>query len=343
MPLVLLVIGVMIAVALLTEIIRRLALHARFLDLPVSRSAHSEPVPVGGGLGIVLVYLLATAFLYLTARLPLPELMAVMGGMVIAVVGFIDDRRHLDIRWRIPLQLLAAIWSVWWLGDVPAIAFGNWTLPTSWLLDGLAVVALIWLLNLYNFMDGIDGLAGSELVFVMAATCFLASYNDDRSLLTLAAVLGGAGAGFLVWNWPPARIFMGDTGSGFIGYSLGILALLSMHHGSMNVWTWVLLLGVFIVDATVTLLRRYCLGERWYEGHSSHAYQHASRKYRSHGKVTITILAINCGWLAPLAWLTVLQPAWGMYLGILGVVPLAVVALRAGAGLPATTQCSPQI
>lgn len=329
-----LIIGVFAAVALLTGVIRRLALHAQLLDLPVSRSAHKQPVPVGGGLGIVLVYLIASIYFYATGILPWREFMALSAGGVIALVGLVDDCRHLDIRWRIPPQFLAAIWTVWWLGSVPAIAFGSWVLPSSWLLNSLAVLALIWLLNLYNFMDGIDGIAGSELVFVNAMTLFLVFSSGDESLAFLSATLVGAGAGFLVWNWAPARIFLGDVGSGFIGFNLGILALISMQHGSMSVWTWVLLLGVFIVDATVTLCRRFIGGEKWYEGHASHAYQNIARKYKSHAKVTITIMTINCVWLAPLAWWSVRSPEIGFYLSIVGLAPLVVLAIRNDAGNP---------
>lgn len=329
---ILLITGTFVAASMLTGIFRRAALRARLLDLPVARSAHILPTPVGGGLGIVLVYFVLATWLKLSAILPMHEYMAVLGGMVIAGVGLIDDYRHLDIKWRIPTQLLAAIWSVWWLGAVPPIQFGSLILPPSWLLNLLAVVALVWLTNLYNFMDGIDGIAGSELVFVNALSLFFVINLGDQVMALLTATLLGAGAGFLVWNWSPARIFLGDTGSGFIGFSLGVLALISMHHGSMSVWTWVLLLGVFIVDATVTLCRRYLRGDKWYEGHASHAYQNAARKHKSHAKVTISVLVINSLWLAPLAWFSVRYPQLGLYLALLGFIPLVILAIHHDAG-----------
>ena len=148
----------------------------------------------------------------------------------------------------------------------------------------------------------------------------------------LSATLFASGAGFLLWNWPPAKIFMGDVGSGFIGFSFGVMALLSTQHGSMTIWTWVLLLGIFIVDATVTLFRRYRRNERWYEGHACHAYQNAARRYKSHGKVTITVILVNCVWLAPLAWLSANRPDLGVYLAILGIAPLIVLAIKFQAG-----------
>ena len=165
----------------------------------------------------------------------------------------------------------------------------------SLLLNVLAVFSLIWLLNLFNFMDGIDGLAGGQLFFVSILTLFIV-ISSDNVLILLSATFAAAAAGFLFWNWPPAKIFMGDVGSSFIGFSLGVMALLSMHHGSMTVWTWVLLLGVFVVDATLTLAIRFKDKKRWYEGHATHAYQNAARYYKSHAKVTITLLLINFLW-----------------------------------------------
>ncbi len=329
---VVLIIGGFLTAAIFIGLFRRLALHAQLMDLPVARSAHSLPTPVGGGLGIVLIYAVIATYLHLINILPLQEYMALLGGVVIAVAGLIDDYRHLDIKWRMPLQLLAAIWSVWWLGNVPAIQFGNWLLPESWMLNLLAIIALIWLLNLYNFMDGIDGIAGCELVFVNAMSLLFVVNAEDQIITLLTATLIGSGAGFLVWNWSPARIFLGDVGSGFIGFSLGVLALLSMHHGSMQVWTWVILLGVFIADATVTLCRRFMQGARWYEGHASHAYQNAARKYQSHAKVTISLMLINCLWLAPLAWWSEQSPQLGFYLALAGLAPLVVLAIRGDAG-----------
>lgn len=344
MSLVLLITGIFLAVTVLTGLFRRIALRARLLDLPVSRSAHTHPTPVAGGLGIVLVYFVLATWLRLSAIMPMHEYMAVLGGLVIAGVGLVDDYRHLDIKWRMPAQFLAAIWSAWWLGDVPAIQFGSLTLPASWLLNLLAVVALVWLTNLYNFMDGIDGIAGGELVFVSALSLFFVITAGDQVLSLLTATLLGAGAGFLVWNWSPARIFLGDAGSGFIGFSLGVLALISMQHGSMSVWTWVLLLGVFIVDATVTLCLRYLRGDKWYEGHASHAYQNAARKHKSHAKVTISVLVINSLWLAPLAWCSVQFPDLGLYLALLGLVPLVILAIRNDAGkTPGVEHMTPSI
>jgi Fuc2NAc and GlcNAc transferase len=332
MSILLLITALFLAAVLLTGIVKVLAPQFQLLDLPVSRSAHSNPTPSGGGLSIVILLLLVSGYYFSIGIIPLREFMALSGGGLIAAIGLVDDFNHLHIRWRVPAQLLAAAWAVLWLGDVPAIKFGPLQLHSTWLLNGLAVVALVWLLNLYNFMDGIDGIAGSELVFVSAAALFFLIQSDDQVGVVLTATLLAAGAGFLLWNWSPAKIFMGDVGSGFIGFILGVLALLTMHHGSMTVWVWLLLLGVFVADATVTLICRFCGGCNWYEGHATHAYQKAAKLHKSHAKVTITVMMINCLWLAPLAWLSIKLPELGIYLSLVGIVPLIFVAIKLKAG-----------
>ena len=324
--------AVLVASFLLTGVLKKVAFRIHLIDLPIARSAHVVPMPVGGGLSIVLLFLMVTSYYFVRGTIPLREFMALSGGAMIAIVGLFDDLSHLDIHWRVPVQFLAAIWSVWWLGNVPSISIGEFVLNVHWLLNGLAVLALVWLINLYNFMDGIDGLAGGQLVFVTAASSTLATINADQTLALLSGVLLAAGAGFLVWNWAPAKIFMGDVGSGFIGFTFGVFALFSMHHGTTTVWTWIILLAVFITDTTVTVIRRWVSGQKWLEGHATHAYQNAARHCKSHSKVTITIVLINCIWLAPLAWLSVRQPQLGGYLAFIALVPLSLLAIMLKAG-----------
>lgn len=327
--------GVFLAAVILTGLFLKIARQMHFLDLPVARSSHSRPTPVGGGISIVLLFLLSTSYFYLQGLIPLMQFLAILGTGIVATVGFVDDLLPLDVQWRVPPQVLAALWVVWCLGDIPPIQVGSWQLANPWFIKGLSVLGLLWLLNLYNFMDGIDGLAGSELVFVTLVSLSLVITSGDQVVTVLCGTLLAAAAGFLLWNWPPAKIFMGDVGSGFAGFCLGVIALISMQSGSLSLWTWVILLAVFIVDATVTLLRRYWRGEKWWEGHATHAYQHAARRYKSHVRVTITVMVINLVWLAPLAWLSVARPEYGVYLCLLAVAPLVFLAIRLGAGTPA--------
>lgn len=317
--------------AILTGLFRWVAQRLQLIAVPVSRSAHSGPVPVGGGVSIVALILLVIAYCYSTEQIPANEFAALMAAAVIACIGIVDDIKQLNVRWRIPAQFLASAYVVYCLGDVPAIDFGFFSIGESILLNGLAIFALVWLLNLYNFMDGIDGIAATELITVNLVSLVIV-INSDAVLTLLSASFAAAAGGFLLWNWAPAKIFMGDVGSSFIGFTLGVMALLSMFHGSMTVWTWVLLLGVFIVDATLTLFVRYRSKQRWYEGHASHAYQNAARHYKSHAKVTITVVVINLFWLGPLAWLSMQHPKMGLVITVVGLIPLMLLAKRFGAG-----------
>lgn len=332
MSLLLLISLLFVGSALLTGLFRLVAQRVRLIDVPVSRSAHSNPVPVGGGLSIVVLVLLFAGYGYSAGIIPGNEFAALMAGLLIACIGIVDDVKQLDVRWRIPAQFLASIYVVYCLGDVPAIDFGLFLFPESLLLNVLGVFALVWLLNLFNFMDGIDGIAATELIAVNLLSIVIV-INTDELITLLSASLAAAAGGFLLWNWSPAKIFMGDVGSSFIGFSLGVMALLSMHQGSMTVWTWVLLVGVFIVDATLTLFNRFRRKQRWLEGHASHAYQNAARHYKSHAKVTITVLLINLFWLGPLAWLSMQYPEMGLVIAILGLLPLVLLARRFGAGV----------
>ncbi|MFK7864380.1 MAG: glycosyltransferase family 4 protein [Pseudohongiellaceae bacterium] len=316
----------------LTGAFRSVALRTHLLDIPVSRSAHKTPVPVGGGVVLVCILLFAVISLYLSKRMGFPEFMAFGGALLIAIVGFVDDIKELPINWRIIPQLACSTWAVWWLGGIPEIDFLGFTLSTTWLLNGLGIIALLWLVNLYNFMDGIDGIAVSELVFVNVMSLLFVIKFPNSEVFLLSLVSLGAACGFLMWNWAPAKIFMGDVGSGFIGFVIGLLAIITLHHGLMTVWTWLILLAVFVVDTLVTLFRRFLAGKKWYQGHASHAYQKAAKHFNSHQKVTITVMLINVLWLSPLAWCSMEYPNLGIVMTVIAIVPLLVLAFFLEAG-----------
>ncbi len=303
------------------------------LDVPIARSSHDQAMPTAGGIAIALLFLAYAGAYRLEGSLPLRDFIALAGTAWVALLGLCDDIWKLSLSARLTAQFAAAAWALLWLGVPPPIDGALFVIDNPWLLGALAVPALVWLVNLYNFMDGIDGLAASQLVFVGVMAYLIALAADDAVLGQLGAGLAAAALGFLVWNWPPARIFMGDVGSNFSGFALGVLALLSLSENSTTVWTWLLLLGVFVVDTGVTLFRRVGGGEKWFEGHRSHAYQHAASRYGGHRRVTLAVLAINCCWLAPLAWWSAIRPEWGMPLALLGLTPLIALALWLDAGI----------
>lgn len=289
----------------LTWAVRRVALRYGIIDQPNARSAHSMPVPRGGGLAIVFAASLFILVATIAGVVDYPLALALLGGGIpIAWIGFKDDRGSVPVRVRLAVHALAAIWAMYVLGGLPPIQAGNRAFDLGTTGDVLGTLALIWTLNLFNFMDGIDGIAASEATFVTAAgggLCLAAGASS--SVPTAAMIVAAASAGFLLWNWPPAKIFMGDVGSGYLGFVIGVLAIGSGREGPAAPLTWLILGAVFFTDSLVTLLRRLVRGERVYEAHSSHAYQVLARKWGSHGAVTTTVIAINLLVLLPLAWI----------------------------------------
>ncbi|MFK3774636.1 glycosyltransferase family 4 protein [Pseudomonas sp. NPDC089406] len=318
----------------MTALLRRYALARSIIDIPNARSSHSLPTPRGGGVAIVVAFLLALPLLVWGGLLDSAALFALFGaGLLVAVIGFMDDHGHIAARWRLLGHFCAAIWALAWLGGLPPLQVFGFTLAMGWLGHVLAAFYLVWMLNLYNFMDGIDGIASVEAITACLGACLLYLVGGADQLIWAPLLLAGAVLGFLFWNFPPARIFMGDAGSGFLGMVLGVLTLLAAWQSSELLWGWLILLGVFVVDATFTLLRRLLRGERVYEAHRSHAYQFASRRLRRHLPVTLGVLAINLLWLLPLAVAVVLQQIDGLAGLLLAYAPLLALAwfYRAGA------------
>ncbi len=319
----------------LTGLLRRYALAASLLDIPNERSSHSLPTPRGGGVAIVIIFLLGIVLLFKLGLLATATLWAFLGaGAWVAVVGFIDDHQHIPARWRLLAHFIAAAWGLFWIGVAPLSLSNTATIELGWIGAILGAFYLVWLLNLYNFMDGIDGLASIEAITVCVGGVLLTVLGAGVSnqvyvlLLLIAAV-----SGFLIWNYPPAKIFMGDAGSGFLGLILGLFSLQAAWQAPQFFWSWLILLGVFIVDATWTLVQRFLRGEKVYEAHRSHAYQFASRHYSSHTTVSLAVAAINIGWLLPMA----LWVGLGNLNGLLGLViaylPLLFLAVHFKAGL----------
>lgn len=290
----LLVAGPFVLSLVATRLVLRYALRRQLLDLPNARSSHTRPTPRGGGLAVAAVILVGIAALTFSGWLPRPTGLAVVGGgLLIAGVGWLDDHRSLPASLRAGVHVVAAGWAVWWLGGLPALRVGDGVARLGWAGGLLALLGVVWATNLYNFMDGIDGLAAGEAVVVGLIGGGLLLAGDRAELAGVAFLTAGASGGFLVWNWSPARIFMGDVGSGLLGFMFAVLAVASENAGGVPVLGWLMLLGVFVFDATATLLRRAAGGERWYEAHRSHAYQRAVQSGWSHRSVTSCLLLLT--------------------------------------------------
>lgn len=306
--------------------IRLVLLHAGRLGLvqaPNSRSSHVNSTPHGGGLGIVLGGSVAGIWLGWVQGGVLLQISCL--AFLLATLGLWDDMRSLPAWTRFAVQVLLCALLLQVLGN-----------PMSLALTGLLLFAGVWWVNLFNFMDGIDGIAASQAVFMLLAGALLGAWfspgaADAAEWLWMLAV-AAATLGFLAFNWPPARIFMGDVGSTYLAFMVFALALLSVRGSWLTYPVWLVLGAVFVADASLTLLRRMLAGERWFEAHRSHAYQRLSRRWGSHRRVTLLVIAFNLLWLAPLAWACLAWPHWAWIFMVLAYVPLGIVMLALGAG-----------
>jgi Fuc2NAc and GlcNAc transferase len=329
---------------LLTYMLMRFGLRKGVLDIPNERSSHSSPVPRGGGVAIIITFSVFLTIYPGSVDHSFYDSVwksLFLGGLIIATVGFIDDLNHIPARWRFLTHLSAAFLSLSLLPSLPDIIIFGLSLDLGIFGYIFYGVSLVWFVNLFNFMDGIDGIAGVEAITVLGGGALILLLQDQVAWLTLFSYLAVCVAGFLVWNWPPARVFMGDACSGYLGFTLGLLAIVTSMQGAINLWAWLILCGVFVVDATTTLIRRMIRGEKWYEAHRSHAYQILSRRFGSHQKVSVGVMIINVFWLFPLAFLAAIFPYWGLLICCIALLSLLILVIRVGAGTSDAQKLSP--
>jgi Fuc2NAc and GlcNAc transferase len=322
--------------AILVGVVRTYALKKNIVDLPNARSSHVAPTPRAGGIGIVLSFLASLVALcfcrIIDAR---TAAILIVAGCAIAGVGYLDDRRQLAAKSRFTVHVAAAAFVVAMLGGIPEAELARWGFGNSWIESAFAVLVLAWGTNLFNFMDGIDGIAASEAIFMSTVVAYLSWLDGGDFGITVALFcLAAATLGCLVWNWPPARIFMGDVGSGFLGFMVTALAIVACQRGSIPIEVLPILGGVFLVDATVTLLRRLMRGDRWLEAHRMHAYQHLARRWQKHRPVTLLVIAINLFWLLPWAYVANRFPTNARICFAAALLPLVILTLIGGAGRP---------
>jgi Fuc2NAc and GlcNAc transferase len=316
-----------------TASIRRYAISADLIDYQNARSSHVNPTPRGGGLAFVVGGLSGVVALAAAGRIShkLALALVLCGGMV-SLIGYLDDYGKATVPLRFAVHVVAAFTALLLLGGLPDVLIGSILFEWGWLGYLVGVVVIVWALNLFNFMDGIDGIAASEAIFVLTAAAFLQFIGGTVDTAWPAAVLASSILGFLRWNWPVAKIFMGDVGSGFLGYIIALLAVASTRENPVAIFEWLILGGVFFVDATVTLIRRLIRGDRVYEAHRSHAYQWLARRWKSHLRVTMLVWIVNVFWLFPFAWLCTRYPTKALFFVLAALGPLVPAALRCGSG-----------
>jgi len=310
LPAVGLALAAVLAAWALTWAVRHDAIRRQVLDHPNERSSHDVPTPRGGGVAIVVVTLAAEGGLAIAGWISARQALALAGGGVaVAAIGWLDDHGGVRASARAAVHFAAAAWALWWLGGLPELRVGAGSVPLGPAGAVLAAFGIVWSTNLYNFMDGIDGLAGAEATACGVLGGLLLLATGGRGVAAAAFAVAAASAGFLAWNWHPARIFMGDAGSYFLGFTFAVLAVASERAGAVPLLAWMVLLGVFVFDATVTLVRRARRHERLYAAHRSHAYQRAAPSRALHARVSAAVVAIDLV-LAALAAAGTLRPGW---------------------------------
>ena len=310
------------------------------MDTPKERSSHITPTPRGGGIAFVAASLIGFLLLLLNDALNRTEILSICcAGVIVAIAGHLDDRQKISgATVRLVLHAISAIILIVGVGIPAQISLFDRTVNTGIVGSILGVIYLVWLLNLFNFMDGTDGIAASEAIFVVLAGAFL-NYHvlSNANHSAVAVILAASTFGFILYNWSPAKIFMGDVGSGFLGIVIGGLSLIAANQDPELLWVWIILLAVFVSDATVTLIRRLLRKQKPHVAHRSHAYQHLAIHFNSHAKVSLLVLAVNIVWLLPIAFLVADKQLAGSTGVIIAYVPLLGAALMFGAGKDSAT------
>ena len=250
------------------------------------------------------------------------EILALLAATcLVCVIGAIDDRRHLAAGLRLSLFLTASVATV-----LAIVAPGG---VAAWAVTGLLGVGLAWLVNLYNFMDGLDGFAALQCVLVAAMLAAVGHAAAAPAVYTVvAAVLGGCFLAFLAFNWPPAKLFMGDAGSLSAGLVLGWLGLVGWRDGWVPAPVWLLLMSPFLLDTGWTLLARLRRGAPLAQAHREHLYQRLARRWRSHRAVALALLALHLLWLQPLVLVQLRFPDHAETILFLGLFPQLLLIVR---------------
>ena len=314
----------------LTGFFSRYAVNFNLLDVPNARSSHVIPTPRGGGVVFACIFLIMTCLFVQ----PLTEMKTKLIGFVcaaslIASIGFLDDIRDLSTKIRFLIQCIAVLILMLCTNSYGYLDIGLTNYIPIWILAPISLIGFVWLVNLYNFMDGIDGFAASQGITTCGTLlALLLLFHPDEYLLILSGLMIACLSGFIVWNWSPAKIFMGDVGSGFLGLFFAYMILAS----PFSLWTWMVLLSGFWVDATATLIRRVASGQHWTTPHKTHAYQQLTKRWGRHNKVTLSLIVLNVFWNCPLAFATVRWPNMAPWITLFAIVPIFGLVLLLNAG-----------
>lgn len=271
---------------ILTWVIKRFSLKNRILDIPNERSSHSEPVPRGGGLAIVITWYIGITVMFILGTLDKSLYFALMSGILLAVFSLIDDVNDLRPYIRIIAQTATVLLAFFFLNGINPIVPDNKVPIPPIILFPAVVIGMVWFINLYNFLDGIDGYASVEAIAISIA--FYVITGQTITLILIASVIG-----FLIWNWPKAKIFMGDVGSTQLGFILAVLGIYCHNENQLSIIYFLILTSPFWFDATLTLFLRWRNNEKLSQAHRKHIYQRLVQSGYSHLRVDILLTLLN--------------------------------------------------
>ena len=266
--------------------VKYVATKKRLIDVPNERSSHSVPTPRGGGIAIAVTWFVGVFYMYFVGNLESNLFFALLSGLLLAIVSLLDDIYNLKSTPRLVVQALTAFSALYFLGGLEEIDLGFIVFENFWLMNILTFIGIIWFINLYNFIDGIDGYAATETIFV-ATTIFVLTGHEVSLLLAVATL------GFLPWNWSKAKIFMGDIGSTLLGFNLVVFAIYFQNEANLSLINWLILTSVFWFDATYTIIRRLYNKEKITQPHKKHLFQRITQAGFSHHKTVLSAMAIN--------------------------------------------------
>jgi Fuc2NAc and GlcNAc transferase len=317
-----------------TVVYKKLAVMWKILDIPNERSAHKNPVPRGAGIAFFIAFNIVLAILVMQNALTMNYTYPVfLGGPVVLILGYWDDLSSLSASVRLSVHFLVSLFVILLISagfskTIEISFLPNW----PWLTASFSVLFIAWFINLYNFMDGCDGLATTIGMVGSGLIAILSYVSGNTDLAIIYVVLAYALAGFLLFNWHPAKVFMGDAGAYYLGYVFGALALVSKLYYDSSLFVHLIIFGTFIVDATWTLFRRFLRKEKVFKAHREHAFQKLLTKHWSHSKVTALYALITVLWLFPMASFAMSYLRYSFAFLVISYIPLLGFVVWAKAG-----------
>lgn len=269
-----------------TFFVRKLALKTQIIDIPNERSSHTLPTPRGGGLAIIVTFYVGLFYIFYLKLIDKNLFLALLSGFPLIIVSIIDDLKDVSPKIRIFMQFISSFLVICFIGGIQIIDLGFFTITNKYILMPISIIGILWFINLFNFLDGIDGYASIEAIFI-ALAIFIFADNIESLLLTFSVI------GFLFWNWPKAKIFMGDVGSTMLGFILIVLGIYYNNSSQFSFIYWLIISSLFWFDATITLFRRILNKETLSIAHRKHAYQRIVLSGFSHQKTLIYSIILN--------------------------------------------------